>query len=67
MYLKALVDIPNLTGKIVTQKKKGVDNIAIFGISSNPIFRIEKDMVFPPFGKRYFQNVNEFSGLLITR
>jgi transposase len=23
MYLKALVDIPNLTGKIVTQKKKG--------------------------------------------
>jgi len=23
MYLKALVDMPNLTGKIVTQKKKG--------------------------------------------
>jgi hypothetical protein len=21
-----------------------------------------KDVVFPPFGKRYFQNVTEFSG-----
>lgn len=43
-----------------------VDSIAIFSISSIPIFRIEKDMVFPPFGKRYFQNVTEFSGLLVT-
>ena len=44
-------------------KKTGhVDNIAIFGISSIPIFRIEKDMVIPPFGKRYFLNVIEFSG-----
>ena len=37
-----------------------VDSIAIFGILSIPIFRIGKDMVFPPFGKRYFQNVIEF-------
>jgi hypothetical protein len=43
-----------------------VDSIAIFGISSIPIFRIGKDMVFPPFGKRYFQNVIEFSGLSVT-
>jgi hypothetical protein len=46
--------------------KNNVDSIAIFGISSIPIFRIGKDMVFPPFGKRYFQNVTEFSGLLVT-
>ena len=37
-----------------------VDSIAIFGISSNPISRIGKDMVFPPFGKRYFLNIIEF-------
>ena len=43
-----------------------VDSIAIFGILSIPIFRIGKDMVFPPFGKRYFLNVTEFSGLLVT-
>ena len=43
-----------------------VDSIAIFGISSIPIFRIGKDMVFPPFVKRYFLNVSEFSGLLAT-
>jgi hypothetical protein len=43
-----------------------VDSIAIFGISSIPIFRIEKDMVSPPFVKRYFINVIEFSGLSIT-
>jgi len=43
-----------------------VDSIAIFGISSIPIFRIRKDMVFPPFVKRYFLNVIEFSGLLVT-
>ena len=43
-----------------------VDSIAIFGISSIPIFRIGKDMVFPPFGKRYFLNVTEFSGLSVT-
>jgi len=40
--------------------RKCVDSIAIFGILSIPIFRIENDMVLPPFGKRYFQNVNEF-------
>ena len=40
-----------------------VDSIAIFGILSIPIFRIGKDMVFPPFEKRYFLNVIEFSGL----
>lgn len=45
---------------------KCVDSIAIFGISSIPIFRIEKDMVFSPFGKRYFLNVIEFSGLSVT-
>jgi hypothetical protein len=43
-----------------------VDSIAIFGILSIPIFRIEKDMVFLPFGKRYFLNVIEFSGLMVT-
>ena len=43
-----------------------VDSIAIFGILSIPIFRIGKDMVFPPFGKRYFLNVIEFSGLMVT-
>ena len=43
-----------------------VDSIAIFGISSIPIFRIEKEMVFPPFVKRYFLNVIEFSGLSVT-
>ena len=43
-----------------------VDSIAIFGILSIPIFRIEKDMVFAPFVKRYFLNVIEFSGLVIT-
>jgi hypothetical protein len=37
-----------------------VDSIPIFGISSIPIFRIGKDMVFPPFEKRYFLNVIEF-------
>ena len=42
-------------------KGVSVGSIAIFGISSIPIFRIEKDMVFPPFGKRYFLNVSEFS------
>ncbi len=45
---------------------KDVDSIAIFGISSIPIFRIGKDMVFPPFGKRYFLNVTEFSGFVVT-
>ena len=44
----------------------GVDSIAIFGILSIPIFRIGKDMVFTPFRKRYFLNVIEFSGLLVT-
>jgi hypothetical protein len=43
-----------------------VDSIAIFGISSIPIFRIGKDMVFLPFVKRYFLNVIEFSGLSVT-
>ena len=43
-----------------------VDSIAIFGISSIPIFRIGKDMVFAPFRKRYFLNVIEFSGLSVT-
>ena len=43
-----------------------VDSIAIFGISSIPIFRIGKDMGFPPFERRYFLNVIEFSGLVIT-
>ena len=47
-------------------KRDFVDSIAIFGISSIPIFRIEKDMVFGPFVKRYFLNVTEFSGLMIT-
>ena len=37
-----------------------VNSMAIFGILSIPIFRIEKDMVFPPFRKRYFLNVIEF-------
>ena len=64
MYLKALVDIPDVSGKIVTQS---VDSIAIFGISSISIFQIGKDMVFTPFEKRYFLNVSEFSGLLINR
>jgi len=50
----------------VVSSSSSVDSIAIFGILSIPIFRIGKDMVFPPFGKRYFLNVNEFSGLLIT-
>ena len=49
-----------------SRKAELVDSIAIFGISSIPIFRIEKDMVFPPFGKRYFLNVIEFSGLSVT-
>ena len=44
----------------------GVDSIAIFGILSIPIFRIGKDMVFLPFERRYFLNVIEFSGLVIT-
>ncbi len=43
-----------------------VDSIAIFGILSIPIFRIGKDLVFGPFGKRYFLNVIEFSGLSVT-
>jgi len=43
-----------------------VDSIAIFGILGIPIFRIGKDMVFPPFEKRYFLNVIEFSGLMVT-
>ena len=43
-----------------------VDSIAIFGILSIPIFRIGKDMVFAPFVKRYFLNVIEFSGLMVT-
>jgi hypothetical protein len=43
-----------------------VDSIAIFGISSISIFQIGKDMVFTPFEKRYFLNVIEFSGLLVT-
>ena len=50
----------------LTQTENIVDSIAIFGISSIPIFRIGKDMVFPPFGKRYFLNVTEFSGLMVT-
>jgi len=45
---------------------KTVDSIAIFGILSIPIFRIGKDMGFPPFERRYFLNVIEFSGLVIT-
>jgi len=48
------------------KKISDVDSIAIFGILSIPIFRIGKVMVFPPFGKRYFLNVIEFSGLMIT-
>ena len=48
------------------QHSNFVDSIAIFGILSIPIFRIGKDMVFPPFEKRYFLNVIEFSGLLVT-
>jgi len=47
-------------------KTEHVDSIAIFGISSIPIFRIGKDMVFTPFVKRYFLNVIEFSGLMVT-
>jgi len=43
-----------------------VDSIAIFGILSIPIFRIGKDMGFPPFERRYFLNVIEFSGLMVT-
>jgi hypothetical protein len=43
-----------------------VDSIAIFGILSIPIFRIEKDRDFPPFERRYFLNVIEFSGFVVT-
>jgi alanine dehydrogenase len=51
---------------LVDMMVKVVDSIAIFGILSIPIFRIGKDMGFPPFEKRYFLNVIEFSGLVIT-
>jgi hypothetical protein len=40
-------------GTVIKSDGKGnyVDSIAIFGISSIPIFRIGKDMGFPPFVK----------------
>ncbi len=53
-------------GRSVTPGEILVDSIAIFGILSIPIFRIGKDMVFAPFEKRYFLNVIEFSGLMVT-
>ena len=56
----------DLNSLLKTAIDETVDSIAIFGILSIPIFRIGKDMVFPPFGKRYFLNVIEFSGLSVT-